>query len=194
MEINVLSRQVDLRRAQMKVLISKYANKPSVFVMCAAIALIVYFLLVNHQTVDNIAALPLAVYAPILMLYIAFHILRLMKRRPLPTYQIEIDGTTMRFQNLSETDEGRMKTPVTTDIKQIEHIEKTEGGYILTFVKTGLNELDDATFEALETMSLVKFDVPEAYIFVPRMSFETYHALKRFDRWLNDFKPTLKMS
>ncbi|MDK2867850.1 MAG: hypothetical protein PWP51_3039 [Clostridiales bacterium] len=186
MEINVLSRQVDLRRAQMKVLISKYANRPSVFALCFAMAAIVYYMLVRHQTVDKVAALPLAIYAPIIVLYTVFHILRLIKRRDLPTYQIDIDGTAVSFQNLSNVTEDHLTAPVTVDIKQIENIEKTEGGYILTFVKTGLNELDDATFRALEAMSLVKFDTPEAYIFVPRMSFETYYALKRFDRWLND--------
>lgn len=185
MNINVSTQERYIKQAQRKVLAAKYAKMPSTVIGGLVLMGICYMILIQVLGLETLTALPISVYVPMAIFNLGLFFMRKSFGRKLNSYEVAISEGKVTFINLyrrSNNDVGEVEIA----IDLIDSIYKIESGYIIHFTSKTLWQLDKDKQKALRCFGLLDMNDDTISIFIPRMSFETFGALKKFNLWLSN--------
>ena len=183
MNINVSTQERFIKQAQSKMLTLKYWRHKTLLIAGSTIACLVFVLLTQVFDVEKISAMPLSVYVPIALFNIFIFYKRKTIGNKLPSYEVNLKSNEIVLKNLYDNnfEPNQSFKPIKLDVDQIQRVYKIESGYVLYLES---DKLDDLIKVDLAPLTLI--DSKEGYfaIFIPRLSFETYYLLKRFNQWM----------
>lgn len=183
MKFSVTERTIhrNLTQARQVVLSDLYLKATTSKVILLLTAVLTYVTLISIFEVGTVAAFPLAVYAPIAIVFLAGHLIILSHPKEIRPYEVDIEEGLFTLTIFRKGNTAIEPTQVSISTSAVKNVIKRDYGYIAVIDE---NKLDSATFEILQDIDLMSITHDDFYIYLPHLCFETYYGLKRFDQWL----------